>query len=146
MSDRPVDAWIDEFERDLGQTAVLSLLAAAGGQRRAVPKSPIGSRLAREIGEDAAAWMSNRFGGTEVDIPSLRGRQQQDGAAALRAAILEAGLTDPRRSANVLAAEHGVRVRKLRTKMRAEYAVEPMLPLFDLCEIPETASPGRRRR
>lgn len=134
MADLPRDSWIDELERDLGQAAALRLLANAGGQRRAIPKRAQGSKISGEVGEPVAAWLSDRFGGTELDIPSLRARQFQDNAAALRASILEAGLTEPTRSANVIATEHGVTaawVHKVRARMRVEYGVEPMLPLFD---------------
>lgn len=135
MADYPTDRWIDELEFALGQAAALRLLANAGGQRRAIPKRAVGSRLELELGPEISAWLSARFGGTELDIPSLRGRQVQDRAAELRAAILEAGLTEPARSANVIAAQYGVTtmwVRKLRAQMRVEYGIEPMLPLFDL--------------
>ncbi|MFC4730656.1 hypothetical protein [Salipiger abyssi] len=124
MTARPTDAWIDELERDLGTPAVLRLLANAGGQRRDVPKRARGSRLAAEIGEATVEWLAKRFGGTSVDFPSFRARQKQDRAAELRAAILDAGLTNPTRSANVIASEHGVTaawVHKLRTEMRREH-------------------------
>ncbi|UFS63823.1 hypothetical protein LO749_06430 [Paracoccus denitrificans] len=132
--DIPRDGWIDELERDLGQRAVLRLLAEAGGQRRNIPKRAEGSRLAAEVGVDIVSWLSRRFADTTLDIPSPRGREQQDRANRLRAAILDAGLTEPKRSANVIAAEFGVSaayVHKLRTRMRKEYGLEPYLPLFD---------------
>lgn len=128
------DSWIDELERDLGQSAVIRLLANAGGQRRNIPELAEGSRLAAEVGEDIVRWLSRRFAKTTLDIPSPRGREQQDRANRLRAAILDAGLTDPRRSANVIAAEFGVSakyVHNLRSKMRKEYGLEPYFPLFD---------------
>lgn len=133
-ADTPRDGWIDELERDLGQQAVLRLLANAGGQRRDIPKRADGSRLATEVGVEIVSWLSQRFAGTTLDIPSLRGREQQDRANQLRAAILDAGLTEPLRSANVIAAEFGVSakyVHNLRSKMRKEYGLEPYFPLFD---------------
>lgn len=136
MSERPLDAWIDELERDLGQSAVLRLLANAGGQRRDVPKNAKGSQLASEVGFEIVNWLTGRFGGTALDIPSTRGRQRQDRAAELRAAILDAGLTEPTRSANVIASEFGVTaawVHKLRTQMRQEEGIDQqlLLPFFD---------------
>lgn len=130
----PRDSWIDELERDLGQAAVIRLLANAGGQRRNIPELAEGSRLAAEVGEDIVGWLSMRFAKTTLDIPSQRGREQHDRANRLRAAILDAGLTDPKRSANVIAAEFGVSakyVHNLRSKMRKEYGLEPYFPLFD---------------
>lgn len=131
-SDFPRDGWIDELERDLGQAAVLRLLANAGGQRRDIPKRAAGSNLAVEVGVELVEWLSTRFGGTPLDIPSMRARESQDRAAALRAAILEAGLTDPLRSANVIASEFGVTaawVHKLRTQMRRECGLDNQLAL-----------------
>ncbi|WP_411836721.1 hypothetical protein [Paracoccus sp. ME4] len=133
---RPIDAWIDELEADLGAAAALRLLANAGGQRRQIPASASGSKLAIEVGEDVVAWLSDRFGGMAVDIPNPAARDREAGANRLRAAILEAGLTQPKRSANVIAAEFGVTaawVHKLRTRMRQELGSEDqlLLPLFD---------------
>ena len=130
-----IDRWIDELEHDLGQAAALRLLANAGGQRREIPKTLARSRLSQELGADVAAWLCERFGGMAVDIPSLHGRQRQDSASQLRAAILEAGLTDPTRSANDIATEHGVTaawVHKLRSQMRADLAQgdQMQLPLI----------------
>ncbi len=125
-------AWIDELEHDVGQAAVLRLLANAGGQRRRIPKNAAGSVLAREVGEDVVRWLSGRFGGNDVDIPSMRARERQDNASFLRAALLEAGLTDPVRSANDIAAEFGVTsayVHKLRAKMREELGIERQMKL-----------------
>ena len=130
----PRDSWIDELERDLGQPLALRLLANCGGQERSVPKRPGGSQLEIELGPELAQWLAHRFGGTQLQIPSLRGRQNSDAAGRLRAAILDAGLTDPRRSANDIAAEHGVTtkwVRALRTELRRETGRQPYLPLFD---------------
>lgn len=135
MPEAPRDVWIDELERDLGQAAALRLLANAGGQRRVVPKRASGSRLVTEVGIDVVEWLSARFGGTAVDIPSYEARRRQDRAAELRAAILDAGLTAPTRSANLIAAEFGVTaawVHKLRTQMRREGTDNQLLlPLFD---------------
>ncbi len=134
MADAPQDTWIDELERDLGQGAALRLLAAAGGQRRTIPRRAVGSRLADEVDLATVEWLSARFGGTDIDVPSHRGREIQDRAAQLRATIFEAGLTEPRLSANVIAVRHGVTsayVRKLRAQMRVEYGVQPLLPMFD---------------
>lgn len=130
------DAWIDELERDLGLAARLKVIANAGGQRRAIPRPEHAAHsvLATEIGQDAVCWLADRFAGDTIDIPSLRAGEAQDKANRLRAAILEAGLTDPGRSANDLAREFGVTsmwVRKLRAAMRREAGANPaQLSLF----------------
>ena len=131
-----MSAWIDEMERDLGLTARLRLIASAGGQRRDIPcpGNARNSVLASEVGADIVLWLAERFGGEKVDIPSARGNEIQRRAALLRAAILDAGLTEPNRSANDLAREFGVTsmwVRKLRTELREEAMADQQLRLFD---------------
>lgn len=129
-------AWIDELERDLGPSARLRLIANAGGQRRDIPRpeNAAGSALAAEVGAETVRWLARRFAGTQIDIPSARGSEVLHRANLLRAAILDAGLTEPTRSANDLAREHGVTsmwVRKLRAEMRRDADIEPPLPLFE---------------
>lgn len=128
-------AWIDELERDLGISVRLRVIANAGGQRRDIPRpeNAASSTLAAEIGVPAVEWLAHRFAGTKIDFPSARGASQQRQANLLRAAILEAGLTEPARSANDLAKEFGVTsmwVRKLRTELRAEAGIDLQLDLF----------------
>jgi len=128
--------WIDELERDLGQAARLRLIANAGGQRRDVPQlaNAASSKLAREVGADVAIWLASRFGGDKVDFPTMRGRETERRASELTAAILEAGLTHPTRSANDIATEFGVSsmwVRKRRAELRRDQHRQPPLPLFD---------------
>lgn len=126
-------AWIDELERDLGAEARQRLIAVAGGQRRDVPRpgSALTSKLASEAGPEVALWLARHFGGEQVDVPSARGREAEDRANSLRAAILDAGLDAPARSANAIAAEFKVTsayVRKLRAQLRASLP-DPVAPL-----------------
>lgn len=129
--------WLDELERDLGAPARLRIIANAGGQRRDIPgpEAAATSALAAEIGVKAARWLAARFAGTQIDIPSRRGSENLHRANLLRAAIIEAGLTNPTRSANDLALEHGVTsvwVRTLRAEMRRDAGIDPpRLSLFD---------------
>lgn len=127
---------IDELEADLGQAAALRVLANVGGQRRNIPlpRNAAHSSLAAEIGPKAAAWIAERFGGEIVAFPSRNGREAETRAARLRADVIEAGLTDPRRSANDIAAAHGVtarRVEQIRQDLRREPSTHRrQLPLF----------------
>lgn len=128
---------IDELARDLGEPARLRVLLNVGGQRRHIPlpQNADGSALARELGFEATVWLAARFGGDTVEFPSRRGREAEDAAALLRAAVLEAGLTGPTRSVNSIAKEFGVtarRVRQVRTELRTEAGLPdaPDLPLF----------------
>lgn len=129
-------AWIDELERDLGLRARLQIIANAGGQRRDVPRPENAdtSALGAEIGVEIVRWLAARFGGSQIDIPSPRGSELSRKASLLRAAILDAGLTNPSRSANDLAREYGVTsmwVHKVRTQLRRESGIEPdQLSLF----------------
>lgn len=127
---------IDELERDLGQAARLRVLANAGGQRRYVPMpdSVENSNLAAELGKEICCWLAGRYGGETVIFPSKghSGRDYQ--ASLLRAAVLDAGLIDPNRSANDIAIAYGVSVRwvrKLRASLREEQPAQ-RLPWFDL--------------
>lgn len=129
-------AWIDELERDLGLAVRLSVICNAGGQRRDIPRpeNAAGSVLAAEIGVAATLWLADRFAGTQVDFPSMRSGEIQRRASLLRASILEAGLTNPTRSANDIASEHGVSsayVRTLRSEMRRDAGVDVQPSLFD---------------
>lgn len=117
--------WIDEFERDLGIAARDRLTARVGGQTRHIPviASAGNSRLAGEIGSEAARWLSYRFGGSEISFPSRGGEQHHHRKALLEADILEAGLINPIRSVNELAQAHGVTSRWVQM-VRAELLAE----------------------
>lgn len=126
--------WIDEFERDLGLAARLRLIANAGGQTRYIPVLEFAgnSKLAGEIGSEAARWLSMRFGGLEISFPSRRGMELANARARLEADILEAGLYCPTRKTNEIAAAHGV-TRRWVQMVRAEILAEEeaaQLPLF----------------
>tara|TARA_R110000796_G_scaffold45616_14_gene110321 strand:- start:11113 stop:11520 length:408 start_codon:yes stop_codon:yes gene_type:complete len=125
---------IDELERDLGLSARLRILANAGGQRRYVPMPDHveNSSLTAELGEDICCWLAGRYGGETVIFPSRKGYEREDDATLLRAAVLDAGLTEPSRSANDIAAEFGVSerwVRNLRAELREDMTPAD-LPLF----------------
>lgn len=130
--------WIDELERDLGQAARLRLIANAGGQRRRVPsvRSAPRSALAAEVGADVALWLAHRFTtASEVRIPTPLGESRRSAAARLAAAVLAAGLTDPTRSANDIATEHGVsadHVYRIRKELRGERPPRAPSSQFDL--------------
>lgn len=126
--------WIDELERDLGLSARLRLIANAGGQRRYVPTLATAgnSKLAGEVGADVARWLAMHFERSEIDIPSQRGFDMAEAKAALAADILDAGLTNPTRTNNDLAAAHGVTTRwvqMVRAELIADLSPRP-LPLF----------------
>ena len=126
--------FMDELERDLGLPARLRVIATAGGQRRHIPlpDNALTSKLAGEIGADATFWLAGRFGGDILIFPSKGAGRREHQAALLRAAVLEAGLTDASRSANDIAAEFGVHerhVRAVRKELREDQPA-PELPLF----------------
>lgn len=125
-----MDGWIDEFEADLGLGARLRLIANCGGQSRTVPSLARAdqSKLAGEIGAEAVRWLARRFAGTSIVVPTQNGQDARTRAARLRAAILDAGLTEPTRSANDIATEFGVSsiwVHTLRSQMRREQGADP---------------------
>lgn len=129
-----MNAWIDELERDLGLPARLRVLANTSGQSRDIPHPEHAgdSALAAEIGAEAVSWLADRFAGMRIDFPSARGGEVQRRASLLRAAILDAGLTNSTRAANDIAREHGVTamwVKKLRAQMRADAEEDKQLQL-----------------
>lgn len=132
--------WIDELEADLGQAVALRVFANCGGQKRNVPlpRNAARSALAHEIGVDAACWIAGRFGGEAVVFPSLYSRSRDDMASRRLAAVLDAGLTDPSKSLNDLAAELGISARhvsRLRQQAREDgigSSGPSDLPLFSL--------------
>lgn len=116
---------IDELEADLGQAAALRVIANCGGQCRNIPlaKNAARSVLAEEIGTTAACWIAGRFGGEIVQFPSIGGHQRNEEARRRLSAVIDAGLTDPSRSANDLAFDLGVssrHVKRLRAQARAD--------------------------
>ena len=126
--------FMDELERDLGLSARLRILANAGGQRRYVPMPDRVEKsvLARELGHDMCCWLAGRYGGETVTFPSRHGSEKDEQASLLRAAVLDAGLTEPKRSSNDIAAEFGVserRVRAIRAELRQDMPPK-VLPLF----------------
>lgn len=129
---------IDELEADLGQAVALRVIANCGGQHRSVPlpKNAARSALADEIGVDAACWIAGRFGGEAVPFPSINARQRNDDARKRLSAVLDAGLTDPSRSANDLAFDLGIsarHVKRLRAQLRGDGIAPDSkndLPLF----------------
>lgn len=130
--------WIDELERDLGLAARLRLVANVGGQTRHIPVLTFAgnSKLASEIGSDAARWLAYRFGGGKISFPSITGADRANNKTKLEADILEAGLYSPTRTANEIAQAHGVSsrwVEKLRSELRAD-ADSDQLSLFPVSE------------
>lgn len=127
---------IDELERDLGQTAKLTLLANAGGQTRYIPtpRNAAESALAKELGAEIVHWLAARHSGEHINFPSRHGTKRDNHANQLRASVLEAGLTHPTRSANDIASEFDVsdrRVRQVRRELREDAGPSPKsLPLF----------------
>ena len=135
---RPTDL-MDELERDLGLGARLRVLANAGGQARFIPTPDRAARskLVEEFGIETVIWLAGRAGGDVIAFPSATGAKRDKRAALLRAAVLDAGLTDPSRSANDIAAEFGVTARHVhlvRSELRQDGPPSPSddLPLFNL--------------
>lgn len=127
--------WIELLEAELGREARLRLVANAGGQRRSIPlpENAAGSPLAAEVGLEITMWLAERFGTEDLSIPNDRQIARSSKSSLLVADILDAGLTNPTRSANDLARAHGVTrrwVTELRARLRAERGDADQLRLF----------------
>ncbi len=146
MTDRT--GFMDELERDLGLAVRLAIIANAGGQRRSIPqpRNASSSKLVLEFGLEATCWLAGRFGGETLAFPSKNSTARDEAASNLIAAVLDAGLTDPSRSANDIAAEFGVTerwVRGVRRELREQSTQSPdeSLPLFAPKRSHGTGSP-----
>lgn len=120
MENEPL--WVDEMRADLGDAPVERFLLRAGGMRLYVPgtrktKSP----LMALGGQDIARWISDRYAGDYVDVPSIRA-QTRDG---LRHALREA----PDTPVNELANRFGVTARRV-LQVKAALAEEEEPPLL----------------
>lgn len=107
---------IDRIETALGAQAAKRLLAAFGGTRITIPKTPDGSRLAQDAGADVAAWLCEQYPAQSIDIP-------QGGRRARAALRRETVAANPALSANELARRLGVSaryVRMLRKELSAQ--------------------------
>tara|TARA_R100000789_G_scaffold22590_1_gene25343 strand:+ start:3199 stop:3588 length:390 start_codon:yes stop_codon:yes gene_type:complete len=115
-------SWIDEMRADLGDAPVERFLSRAGGMRLYVP----GTRLAESLlvtlaGRDIARWISDRYAGEYLDVPSGRAQAREGLKHALREA--------PDAPVNELANRFGVTARRV-LQVKAELAEEEEPPLL----------------
>lgn len=115
-------SWIDEMRADLGEAPVARFLSRAGGMRLYVP----GTRLADSLlvtlaGRDIARWISARYAGEYLDVPSGRAQAREGLKQALREA--------PDTPVNELANRFGVTARRV-LQVKAELAEEEEPPLL----------------
>ncbi|WP_297772723.1 hypothetical protein [uncultured Roseovarius sp.] len=114
--------WVDELRADIGDAPVDRFLARAGGMRVYVPGARLaGSLLVTLAGRDIARWISDRYAGEYLDVPSARA-QARDG---LKQALREA----PDTPVNELANRFGVSARRV-LQVKAELAAEEEPPLL----------------
>ncbi|AWZ21099.1 hypothetical protein RTM1035_05160 [Roseovarius sp. TM1035] len=114
--------WVDEMRADLGDALVERFLLRAGGMRLYVPGTlRTKSQLTALGGQDIARWISDRYAGDYVDVPSIRA-QTRDG---LRHALREA----PDTPVNELANRFGVTARRV-LQVKAALAEEEEPPLL----------------
>jgi hypothetical protein len=118
-------SWVEELRAEVEAAPVERFLLRAGGMRLYVPHAPRpGSPLMVLGGRDIARWISARYAGEYLDVPSCRA-QARDG---LRQALSEASETP----VNVLANRFGVSWRRV-LQVKAELVAEeepPLLPLM----------------
>lgn len=109
---------------DLGEAPVERFLSRAGGMRLYVP----GTRLADSLlvtlaGRDIARWISTRYAGEYLDVPSGRAQAREGLKQALRKA--------PDTPVNELANRFGVTARRV-LQVKAELAEEEEPPLLQV--------------
>lgn len=116
--------WIEDLRASLGERAVARIVSRAAGMRLYVPGRRIReSVLCRLAGADVARWLSERYGGEYLDVPSQR--------AQARDTLRRAVIAEPDAPVNELAHRYGVSARRV-LQVRAERAQDGGgdLPLF----------------
>jgi hypothetical protein len=114
--------WVEELRAEMEPGPVDRFLARAGGMRLYVPGQRLtGSLLATLAGRDIARWISDRYAGEYLDVPSARAQARE----GLRQALREA----PGAPVNVLANRFGVSARRV-LQVKAELAEEEEPPLL----------------
>lgn len=114
--------WIDDLRAEMDDAPVERFLARAGGMRLYVPGQRLtGSLLVTLAGRDIARWISDRYAGEYLDVPSARAQAR----GGLRQALSEA----PDTPVNVLANRYGVSARRV-LQVKAELAAETEPPLL----------------
>ncbi|SEK33643.1 hypothetical protein SAMN05443999_101238 [Roseovarius azorensis] len=115
--------WAEELRAEIDEAAIDRFFARAGGMRLYVPgaRRLAGSPLMVLAGRDIARWISERYAGDYIDVPSARA-QARDG---LRQALTLA----PDVPVNELANRFGVTARRV-LQVKAELAQENEPPLL----------------
>lgn len=114
--------WVDELRAEMEPGPVERFLVRAGGMRLYVPGSRLtGSLLVTLAGRDIARWISDRYAGEYLDVPSARAQARK----GLRQAMREA----PETPVNVLANRFGVSARRV-LQVKAELMAEEEPPLL----------------
>lgn len=116
--------WLEEFRIDLGDEAADQICAAAGGQRRYIPRTACAGWILHAAGADAEQWLAERFGGEELHIPLLETVRQVERRRQMGIVAAAEGA-----SANELARRLGVNrrtVQRLREALRAQASGEEM--------------------
>lgn len=113
--------WLDDLRAEMEPAPIERFLSRAAGMRLYVPGARLtGSPLFTLAGRDVARWISDRYAGDYIDVPSGRA-QARDG---LRQALRD----DPGAPVNALAQRFGVTARRvLQVKSEVSQEIEPPL-------------------
>jgi len=116
-------SWAEDLRAEVGDAPVDRFLGRAGGMRLYVPGSArlSGSSLVGLAGKDIARWISDRYAGEYLDVPSLRARSRDGLVQALR--------DEPDAPINALANRFGVTARRV-LQVKADLAREEEPPLL----------------
>ena len=124
--------WIEDLADELGDNACARFVRRAAGMRIYVPShTRLESSVLRSLaGEAIASWLSDRYAGEYIDVPSAR--------AQARDTLRRAVLSEPDTPVNALAHRYGVTARRI-MQIRAEgQADTPEPPLLRLARTPSS--------
>jgi hypothetical protein len=122
--------WHEDLRDEFGDAPVDRFLARAGGMRLYVPRRKLtGSPLVALAGRDIASWLSDRYAGDTIDVPSNR--------ALASVGLREALAREPDAPINLIANRFGVTARRV-LQVKAEIAREEEPPMLRLMRNPSS--------
>ena len=114
-----LDRWpelLREVAERVSPEAALKLVTVLGGQRIQIPTTARNSKLIDLVGQNVATVLIDLYGGTSISVPNFHSRIAEERRRHV--------LTNPLKSANRLASDLGITVRRVE-QIRSENRADP---------------------